>query len=123
MPATRATLVVLGALAAIASAGCYADAPTYAGCSDTIACASDADACFHVLVTRTDGSTGDASFCSRGCARHDDCPGDALCLQLVGDAASRLLCYETCVTSDDCYSPLVCTPTTGAPGDPSVCMP
>lgn len=123
MPAGRVIAVVLGALASLGAAGCYADAPIYASCSADIGCESSADACFRVLVTRTDGTTGDASLCTRPCSRHDECPNGGLCLQLVGDAASRLLCYQTCDTSSDCYSPLVCTPTTGAPGDPQVCLP
>jgi len=114
-------LLVVGC--ALGGAGCYADAPTYAGCSDTIGCASDADGCFHVLVTRTDGTSGDASLCSRSCTRHADCPDDGLCLALIGDPSGRLLCYARCASSDDCYSPLVCTSTTGAVGDPSACLP
>ncbi len=127
MLSARPLSTLLGAAAAIAVvtsvAACYTDAPTYASCSEDIGCAEGADGCFRVLLTRTDGTTGDAAFCTRGCSRHDECPGGGLCLQLVGDATSRLLCYQACTTSGDCYSPLVCTSTTGASGDPTVCMP
>ena len=124
MPAARFLSLAFGAIATVvAFSGCHSDAPTYASCSADIGCSDGADGCFRVLLTRTDGTTGDAAFCTRSCSRHDECPSGGLCLQLIGDSASRLLCYQTCESSGDCYSPLACTPTTGASGDPRVCMP
>jgi hypothetical protein len=118
-----AAVVSVVLAAGVCAGGCTTDAPTYATCSDTITCANDADQCYRVLLTRTDGSTGDASMCSRPCTSHADCPADGLCLSLVGDPSGRLLCYARCASSDDCFSGLACTATTGAVGDPSACLP
>jgi len=92
----------------------------YGGCDDGSECESPADGCYRVLLTRSDGSEGDGSLCTRGCASDADCP-DGVCLALVGDASSRFLCYPPCEEASDCPAGLLCTPVTGADG--AVCLP
>lgn len=103
--------------------GCGANAPTYAGCTDDLDCASAPDACYRVLFTRTDGSEADGSFCSLECASDADCPEDGACVALDGDPERRFFCADRCAASADCYAGLACTAVEGADRSMQLCLP
>jgi len=103
--------------------GCADGAPPYAACGGDSDCDAPSGGCFRVLLTRTDGTQGDASFCSERCATDATCPSDGACLALEADTAGTFICYARCETSAECFTPLRCTPVEGAPGVSSVCMP
>ncbi|MBX3275178.1 MAG: hypothetical protein KF729_33240 [Sandaracinaceae bacterium] len=111
----------LVALVALALAGCGANAPTYAGCTDEADCAEDADACYRLLFDRTDGSRAEGNLCSRGCATDADCPLGGVCLALDGDPSATRFCAAPCARSADCYADFVCTPVSGM--DLALCLP
>jgi hypothetical protein len=109
-------------LAAVLWIGCGSEAPPYAPCEGASDCEAPSDACYDVTVEREDGTTGRASFCSRSCAAHDECPGDAACLAL-DPRPDRPICWERCERTSDCTAPLLCTAVSGAVGVNQVCMP
>ena len=100
--------------------GC-ASTPMYAPCDESRDCEAPADRCVRLRFTRSDGSEGDGTLCSKRCTSDDDCPGAGRCLALAGDPNATFLCVESC-TGDSCFVGHACTPVEGAPGG-DVCLP
>ena len=112
-------------LASFLLAGC-SSTPLYAPCDEGSECEGPADGCYRLLFERSDGSEGDGTLCSRGCASDADCR-DGACLALEGDPDGTFLCFEACgegtpAAERGCYDGHTCTPVTGASVD-AVCLP
>ncbi len=101
--------------------GACASAPMYAPCDDSRDCDEPADRCYRLRFTRSDGTDGDGTLCSKRCDADEDCPGGGTCLALAGDPDANFLCFEAC-GGDTCFAGHVCTAVDGAM-TAAVCLP
>lgn len=101
--------------------GACASTPMYAPCDESRDCEGPADRCYRLRFTRTDGTEGDGTLCSKRCDADADCPGGGTCLALAGDPEGTFICFEPCA-GDVCYEGHACTAVDGASTD-AICLP
>lgn len=96
--------------------------PMYGPCESGDKCGGEADGCFRLRFTRSDGSEGDGNLCTRRCGSDADCPGMGACLALAGDPDANFICLETCSGDETCFEGQSCTLVSGASVD-RACLP